>query len=54
MKKDMEQKLRHICHQPGHQQRNCPDNPKNMRKKGKVAAASGNAPPADMSEDEDL
>src|SRR6476620_2649930 len=33
MKKDMDKKLCHICHQPGHQQRQYPDNPENNIKR---------------------
>jgi hypothetical protein len=52
-KTDMDKKRSHICHQPGHQQGQCSDNPKNKRKKGKVAAVSEKTPPTDMSEDEE-
>jgi hypothetical protein len=40
--KDMAEKLCHICHQPDHIARNCPQNKKSKKGKGgKVAAASG-------------
>jgi hypothetical protein len=48
MKKDMELKLCHKCHKPGHQARQCPLN----KSKSKVAAASGSAPPDDMLEED--
>jgi hypothetical protein len=43
--KDMVEKLCHICHQPEHVARNCPQNKKAKKGKGgKVAAASGSRP----------
>jgi hypothetical protein len=51
--KDMAEKLCHICHQPDHITRNCPQNKKAMAKKGKggkVAAASGSCPEDEMSD----
>jgi hypothetical protein len=40
--KDTAEKLCHICHQPDHIARNCPQNKKAKKgKSGKVAAASG-------------
>jgi hypothetical protein len=52
-KKNMAEKLYHICHQPGHQARQCPLNKKN-KKGGKVAAVSGNAPGKDELSEEDF
>jgi hypothetical protein len=51
-KKDMAEKLCHICHQPGHQAMQCPLNCKN-KKGGKVAAVGGNAPSKDELSEED-
>jgi hypothetical protein len=49
--KDMAEKLCHICHQPDHIARNCPQNKKAKKGKGgKVAAASGSRPEHEMSE----
>jgi hypothetical protein len=43
--KDMAEKLCHICYQPDHRARNCPQNKKAKKGKGgKVAAASGSRP----------
>jgi hypothetical protein len=50
LKKDMEQKLCHKCHKPGHQARQCPLG----NKKGKVAAATGSRPDDGMSKREDF
>jgi hypothetical protein len=52
-KKDMAEKLCHICHQPGHQARQYPLNRKN-KKGGKVAAVGGNAPSKDELSEEDF
>jgi hypothetical protein len=52
-KKDMAEKLCHLCHQPEHQARQCPLNRKN-KKGGKVAAVSGNAPGKDELSEEDF
>jgi hypothetical protein len=52
-KKNMAEKLCHICHQPGHQARHCPLNRKN-KKGGKVAAVGGNAPSKDELSEEDF
>jgi hypothetical protein len=51
--KDMAGKLCHICHQPDHIAKNCPQNKKGKQGKGnKVAAASGVCPAEDdMSEE---
>ena len=51
--KDMAEKLCHICHQPGHQARQCPLNRKN-KKGGKVAAVGRNAPSKDELSEEDF
>jgi hypothetical protein len=49
--KDMAEKLCHICHQPDHIARNCPQNKKAKKGKGgKVAAASGSRPEDEMSD----
>jgi hypothetical protein len=49
--KDMAEKLCHICHQPDHISRNCPQNKKAKKGKGgKVAAASGSRPEDEMSD----
>jgi hypothetical protein len=49
--KDMAEKLCHICHQPDHIARNCPQNKKSKKGKGgKVAAASGARPEDQMSD----
>jgi hypothetical protein len=49
--KDMAKKLCHICQQPDHIARNCPQNKKGKKGKGgKVAAASGARPEDEMSE----
>jgi hypothetical protein len=49
--KDMAEKLCHICHQPDHIARNCPQNKKAKKGKGgKVAAASGSRPKDEMSD----
>jgi hypothetical protein len=52
-KKDMAEKLCHICHKPGHQARQCPLNRKNQ-KGGKVAVVGGNAPRKDELSEEDF
>jgi hypothetical protein len=52
-KKDMAEKLCHICHQPGHQARQCLFNRKN-KKGGKVAAVGENAPSKDEMFEEDF
>jgi hypothetical protein len=50
--KDMAEKLCHICHQPDHIARNCPQSKKGKKGKGgKVAAASGARPEDKMSEE---
>jgi hypothetical protein len=50
--KDMAEKLCHICHQPDHIARNCPQNKKGKKGKGgKVAAASGARSEDEMSEE---
>jgi hypothetical protein len=50
--KDMAKKLYHICHQPDHIARNCPQNKKGKKSKGgKVAAASGACPEDDKSKE---
>jgi hypothetical protein len=47
----MAEKLCHICHQPDHIARNCPQNKKAKKGKGdKVAAASGARPEDKMSD----
>jgi hypothetical protein len=49
--KDMGKKLCHICHQPDHIAKNCPQNKKAKKGKGcKVAAASGSRPEDEMSD----
>jgi hypothetical protein len=49
--KNMTEKLCHICHQPDHIARNCPQNKKAKKGKGgKVAAASGSCPEDEMSD----
>jgi hypothetical protein len=49
--KDIAKKLCHICHQPDHIARNCPQNKKAKQGKGgKVAAASGSRPEDEMSD----
>jgi hypothetical protein len=49
--KDMAEKLCHICHQPNHIAKNCPQNKKAKKGKGgKVAAASGSRPEDEMSD----
>jgi hypothetical protein len=46
----MAEKLCHICHQPDHIARKCPQNKKAKKGKGvRVAAASGACPEDDMS-----
>jgi hypothetical protein len=52
-KNDMAEKLCHICHQSGHQARQCSVNCKN-KKDGKVAAVVGNAPSKDELFEEDF
>jgi hypothetical protein len=52
-KKDMAEKLCHICHQSGHQARQCPLKRKN-KKGGKVASVGGNAPSKDELSEEDF
>jgi hypothetical protein len=50
--KDIAEKLCHICHQPDHMARNCPQSKKGKKGKGdKVAAASGARPEDEMSEE---
>jgi hypothetical protein len=50
--KDMAEKLCHMCHQPDHIARNCPQNKKGKKGKGgKVAAASGVRREDDTSEE---
>jgi hypothetical protein len=45
----MAEKLCHICYQPDHIARNCPQNKKAKKGKGgKVAAASGSGPEDEM------
>jgi hypothetical protein len=49
--KDMAEKLCHICHQPDHIARNCPQNKKAKKGKGgRIAAASGARPEDEMSD----
>jgi hypothetical protein len=50
-KRGLQLKLCHKCHQPGHQAKHCP---LNKKKRGKVAAASGNAPQNGESSEEDF
>jgi hypothetical protein len=47
--KHMAENLCHICHQPDHRPKNCPQNKKAKKGKGgKVAAASGTGPEDEM------
>jgi hypothetical protein len=49
--KDMAEKLCHICNQPDHIARNCPQNKKAKKGRGgKVTAASGSRPEDEMSD----
>jgi hypothetical protein len=49
----LSKKLCRICHQPGHQARQCPLHCKN-KKGGKVATVGGNAPSKDELSEEDF